>query len=92
MLKKIAVYKKQIYLNQKELRQTREDLETTKEYLRDFTNFMYKLDNDLYSSTADQIDELKLLIKSDNIPQTLAWDYLVKSMVLQLIWIEKVQT
>jgi len=83
MLKKNAIYKKQIFLSQKELNETKNELNQTKQYLKDFTNFMYKLDNDLYGNTAEDIDELKLLLKSDNIPVTLAGDYLVKSMVLQ---------
>lgn len=83
MLKKIAVYKKQIFLNQKELKETQTELEKTKEYLQDFTTFMYKVDQNLYTDSTDQIDELKLMLTSDNIPQTLASAYSVKSMVLQ---------
>jgi len=83
MLKKIAIYKKQIFLSQKELNNTKGHLESTKKYMQDFTNFMYKVDQNLYSDGADQINEVKLLLTSKNIPQTLASAYSVKSMILQ---------
>lgn len=82
MLKKIAVYKKQIALGAQELTDTREGITNTKEYVEQFTNFMYKLDNELYNKD-NEIDEIKLLMKSDNIPRTLANDYMVKSIILQ---------
>ncbi len=83
ILKKIAVYKKQMYLSQAELKQTRKDIEHTKKYLKNFANFLYKIENNLYSNTADQVDELKLLMQSDNIPQTLASDYVIKSTLMK---------
>ncbi|NOZ44311.1 MAG: hypothetical protein GXP45_04175 [bacterium] len=83
MLKKISIYKKQIYLAQKELASTKKELKNTKDYLKDFTTFMYKIDQDIYNDTADKIDEVKLLLTSDNIPQTLSSAYSIKSMVLQ---------
>ncbi len=82
MLKKIAVYKKQILLSAKELNDTREWLENTKGYIEEFSNFMYKLDNELYNQD-NEIDDIKLLLKSDNIPRTLANDYMIKSIILQ---------
>ncbi len=88
MLKKIAIYKKQIYLSEKELKEIQGSLEDTRTYLQDFTTFMYKIDQNLYNNS-DQIDEIKLMLTSDNIPQTLASAYSVKSMVLQfnkLLW------
>jgi len=83
MLKKILVYKKQILLSQKELKVINYDLKVTKKYLMDFTNFMYKFNNTIYSNGTDQIDELKLLIQSENIPQTLASSYSITSLILQ---------
>jgi vacuolar-type H+-ATPase subunit I/STV1 len=44
---------------------------------------MYKLENELYGHQTTEIDEIKLLLTSDNIPRTLANDHLVKSMLLQ---------
>lgn len=83
MLKKISVYKKQISSAAEELKETREWKWYTKEYIEQFTNFVYKLDNEIYSDQTDTIDDIKLLAKSDNIPRTLVWESLVKSMLLQ---------
>jgi hypothetical protein len=57
---------------------------TTKEYLSDFANFIYKLNNKLYNDNGSTIDDIKLIVNSDNIPRTLANDYMVQSMILQL--------
>ena len=57
---------------------------TTKDYLADFANFIYKLDNKLYTDNGNTIDDIKLIVNSDNIPRTLANDYMVQSMILQL--------
>jgi len=84
LLKKVSAYKKQIYIYQKETKEIKADMKKIKKYLQIFTNFLYKLDNNLYgSNTSAQIDEIKLLILSKSIPQSLSNDYLVRSMILQ---------
>lgn len=83
MLKKIAVFKKQIVTASEELKAAREWIVATKGYLADFANFIYKLDHKLYNEN-NTIDDIKLIINSDNIPRTLANDYMVESMAFQL--------
>lgn len=83
-LKKIETYKKLMMLTYKDIQSSRSGMVDTKEYIEDFANFIYKLDNKLYNENTNSIDEIKLLINSDNIPLTLANDYLVESMILQL--------
>lgn len=83
-LKKIETYKKLMILTYKDIQSSRSGMVDTKEYIEDFANFIYKLDNKLYNENTNSIDEIKLLINSDNIPLTLANDYLVESMILQL--------
>jgi len=82
-LRKIAVYKKEILKTAEELKDTREWKLDTQEYIEQFTNFMYKLDNEIYNNQTDTVDDIKLLAKSDNIPLTLVWEWLVRSMLLQ---------
>lgn len=84
MIKKIADYKKQIFLAYKELKDIRDSKTMTKEYISDFSNFVYKLWNKYDDTTLSSIDDIKLIINSDNIPLTLANDYLAESMLLQL--------
>lgn len=84
MIKKIADYKKQIFLAYKELKEIRNSKTMTKDYISDFSNFVYKLSNKYDDSSLSTIDDIKLIINSDNIPLTLANDYLAESMLLQL--------
>ncbi|MFA7718009.1 MAG: peptidoglycan DD-metalloendopeptidase family protein [Candidatus Absconditabacterales bacterium] len=83
ILKKIALYKKLILSAYQEVQDSRVGITDTKEYIETFTNFIYKLDNKLYNEDTNTIDDVKLIIHSDNIPRTLANDYLVESMLLQ---------
>jgi hypothetical protein len=83
-LQKITSYKKLMVLTYKDIQYSRSGMVDTKQYIEDFANFIYKMDNKLYNKDTNSIDELKLLINSDNIPVTLANDYMVQSMMLQL--------
>jgi len=84
MIKKIADYKKQTFIAYKELKEIRDSETMTKDYISDFSNFVYKLSNKYDDSSLSTIDDIKLIINSDNIPLTLANDYLAESMLLQL--------
>lgn len=83
-LKKIDTYKRLMLLTYKDIQASRSGMVDTSQYIKDFTNFIYKLDNKLYNPETNSIDELKLLINSDNIPLTLANDSLIQSMLVQL--------
>lgn len=81
MLQKIAVYKKQIFLNTKQLRDTRAGLDNTKVYIQQFANFLYKMDNQIFEGK--NVDETKLFTQSDNIPLSLSNEYMIKSILTQ---------
>lgn len=83
-LNKISTYKKLILVTYKEIQGSRSGLVDTKQYIEDFSNLIYKLNNKLYNEQTNTIDDVKLMINADNIPVTLANDYLVQSMTLQL--------
>lgn len=83
-LKKINTYKKLMILTYKDIQSSRSGMTDTKEYIQDFANFIYKMDNKIYDEETNTIDDIKLLINSDNIPLTLANDSLIQSMILQL--------
>lgn len=83
-LKKIETYKKLMVITYKELQASRSGMVDTKQHIEDFVNFIYKLDNKLYNENTNSIDEIKLLINSDNVPLTLANNHLVQSMVIQI--------
>lgn len=54
----------------------------TKELIAKLTAFLYRMNNELY--TNDDIDTIKLLLKSDNIADTLSNDAIVTSLVMKL--------
>ena len=83
-LQKITTYKKLMLLTYKDIQSSRSGMVDTKQYMEDFSNFIYKLDNKLYDNTTNNIDEIKLLINSDNIPVTLANNYMVQWVMVQL--------
>lgn len=83
-LEKITTYKKLMLLTYQDIQSSRSGMVDTKQYIEDFSNFVYKLDNKLYDNETNTIDELKLFINSDNVPVTLANDYMMQSMMVQL--------
>ncbi len=83
-LKRIETYKKLMVITYKELQNSREGMEETKKHIEHFVNFIYRLNNKLYNEQTNSIDELKLLIHSDNVPLTLANNHLVQSMTVKL--------
>ncbi len=83
-LDKISNYKKMMLSAYQDLQSSRTGMTDTKQYISDFASFIYKLDNKLYDPETSSVDDIKLIVNSDNIPRTLANDYLVQSMILQL--------
>lgn len=83
-LQKIASYKKLMLRTYKDIQSSRSGMADTKQHLEDFANFIYKLNTKLYNQDTNTIDEVKLLVNSDNIALTLANDNLVQSMIVQL--------
>lgn len=83
-LEKIVTYKKLMLLTYKDIQSSRSGMVETKQYIEDFSNFIYKLDNKLYNGETNTIDDIKLLVNSDNIPRTLANDNMIQGMMVQL--------
>jgi len=83
-LEKIVTYKKLMLLTYKDIQSSRSGMVETKQYIEDFSNFIYKLDNKLYNEKTNTIDDIKLLVNSDNIPRTLANDNMIQGMMVQL--------
>ena len=84
LLRQVSAYKKEIINARDEIKDSQTGAVITKQYMSDFINFIYKLDNKLYNQTDNKIDDIKLIINSDNIPRTIANDYMIQSMIVQL--------
>lgn len=83
MLRQTALYKKEIETLTDDIKLVRDESSKVKEYLEAFTALLYKANNHLYSADQKSIDEIKLILFSDNIARTLANEQLITSMVAE---------
>ena len=82
-LTKITLFKKNINTLQEEIITLQKSLESSKEYLRLYTTFLYKINNDYYGDDL-AINDIKLLVKSDNIADSLSADHLIQMLTMKL--------
>ena len=68
----------------KQLEQTQYHLEVGKKYLDQLLFLVYKMEREIYDTTWDSIDMLKLFVKSDNIPATLVGQDILASLLFQV--------
>lgn len=82
-LTKVALYKKKIKQLKQQIKELAISLETSKSNLTAYTTFLYKLQNDYYGKDL-AINDIKLLVKSENIADSLSSDLLVQMLTQQL--------
>jgi hypothetical protein len=78
-LQKLAITQKNIITSLDEIKSIRQSLSGTKQFLVRFTYLLYMVHNDLY--TNDMIDDIKLLIKSNDVSQTLSQEYMLNALI-----------
>jgi septal ring factor EnvC (AmiA/AmiB activator) len=83
-LRALYEYKNQLSENKKVLEETRGHLEVARKYLNQLLFMVYKMEREIYTEDWEQIDALKVFIKSDAIPQLLAWDDTLKVLLNQI--------
>ena len=81
-LRKVATLQRLIKDSYQELQDSRAGYQDTKHYLADYAAFIYKLDTKFYDQDMS-IDDLKLIISSDNIPRSLANEAMVGGLLQQ---------
>jgi|GEM_PF-137922 len=79
---KINVYNKDIADTIRSLQTTRAYIIAAKESLSQLVQLMYLVQNDFYGA-GHNIDDVKLLLKSDNISDTLSADEIMNALVIQ---------
>ena len=82
-LTKITFSKKKISEVKKSLQSLKVSIEQSKNDLSRYTLFLYKLNNDFYGQD-DTISDIKLLVKSDNIAESLSSSNLVHMLTVKL--------
>lgn len=80
---KINLYTMRLWRLKKTVYLMKEDIDNVKTNLVDYTNFLYKINNDLYWKNLN-IDDIKLLVKSDDIAETLSTEDIIKSLTVNL--------
>jgi len=83
MMRRVASYKQNIDRTAQTIKTLRHEIDETKKLVEEFAIFLYQTNNHIADPEKGIIDEVKLLIHSDNIPRTLANQQIVESMLIQ---------
>lgn len=83
MMRRVATYKQNIQTTADNIKKLRKELDETRWYVEEFALFLYQTSNYITDPQKWSIDEIKLLVHSDNIPRTLANQQIVEGMLMQ---------
>lgn len=83
-LRTLYTHKQNLQKTLDELQETRKHLEIWKKYLNQLLLLVYKVEREIYDEEGEQIDAVKLFIKSDAMPQLLAGDDTLKILLNQI--------
>jgi hypothetical protein len=78
MMRRVAGYKNNINTTAQRIKKLRHEIDETKKLVEEFAVFLYQTNNFIANPESGLIDEIKLLIHSDNIPRTLANQQIVE--------------
>lgn len=84
LLQQLYQYKQDLTSELSLLQTTRQHLEIGKQYLSQLLVLVYKMQRELYDEQGEEIDELKLFMKSNAMPQLLAWNDTLQVLLLQI--------
>lgn len=83
IMRRVGQYKRNIDTTAQTIRALRHEIEQTKQMAEEFAVFIYKTNNYIADPKSGLIDEVRLLIHSDNIPRTLSNQQVVESVLDQ---------
>lgn len=81
---RLLVYQAQMIEATKELGELRSSSNKAKNYLEEYLRLLYKIQLELYDTDFEHINEVRLLLNSPNISQSLVSEEIVSAMTLQL--------
>ncbi|MDR0369117.1 MAG: peptidoglycan DD-metalloendopeptidase family protein [Candidatus Peribacteria bacterium] len=81
---RLLMYQVQMIEATKELGDLRSSSNKAKEYLEEYITLLYKIQLELYDKDFEHINEVRLLINSNNVSQSLVSEEIVSAMTLQL--------
>ena len=83
-IKKLTLYQNEINYSLKDLKEARASASTAKDYYLEYLTLLHKIDLELYDPQGQEINEIRLLLNSDNISKTLYTENIINAMTLQL--------
>ena len=83
-LKSLYKYKEALKENIETLNETKQHLEIAKNYLNQLLVLVYKMEREIYTESWEEVDLLKTFVKSDVMPQLLAWDDTLRILLNQI--------
>jgi len=92
MMRRVSGYKKSIDTTADRIRLLRKEINETKKITQEFAVFLYQTNNYIADPEKWIIDEVKLIIHSDNIPRTLANQQVIEWLLNQFtVLLEKLE-
>ena len=83
-LKALYKYREELKENIEVLNETKQHLEIAKNYLNQLLVLVYKMEREIYTESWEEVDLLKTFVKSDVMPQLLAWDDTLRILLNQI--------
>ncbi len=83
MMRRVAWYKKNINTTAERIKILRKEIDETKQIVKEFAVFLYQTNNYIADPEKGIIDEIKLVLHSDNIPRTLANQQVIEWLLNQ---------
>ncbi len=80
---KVNMQTRRIWILENKLIDINNDINETKDDIVKYTNILYRINNDFYWS-AREIDDVRLLVSSNNIADSLSSEEIIKSMVIKM--------
>ena len=83
-LKKLITYQQQMNNLLQQLQEAQTSAEKAKEYLTDYMTLLYKMQLKIYDQDGENIDDIRLIVNSNNFNETFVWNDLLKAMTVKL--------
>lgn len=83
-VKRLSLYQNQIKEALENLKVAKESSTLAKEYYIEYVNLLHKIDLELYDPQGEEINEIRLLLNTDNINKTFITENIINSMAQQL--------
>ncbi len=80
---KVNLQTRRIWILQEQILELNDDIKDTKKEIEEYTRLLYRINNDFYWQWM-VVDEIKLLVRSDNIVDWLSGEEIIRSLVIRM--------